>query len=86
MQAARHARETFGDDAGVQLAETLRLVGEAAAELGIDVGSKVRALLDAHSATFAGEPYLCTTKTACRCAALGWGQRGFLSQGFSARQ
>jgi putative ATP-dependent endonuclease of OLD family len=54
VQAVRHARETFGDDAGVQLAETLRLVGEAAAELGIDVGSKVRALLDAHSATFAG--------------------------------
>ena len=54
VHAARHARETFGDDAGVQLAETLRLVGEAAAELGIDVGSKVRALLDAHSATFAG--------------------------------
>jgi putative ATP-dependent endonuclease of OLD family len=54
VQAARHARETFGDDAGVQLADTLRLVGEAAAELGIDVGSKVRALLDAHAATFAG--------------------------------
>jgi putative ATP-dependent endonuclease of OLD family len=54
VQAARHARETFGDDAGVQLAETLRLVGEAAAELGIDVGSKVRALLDTHAATFAG--------------------------------
>jgi putative ATP-dependent endonuclease of the OLD family len=54
VQAARHARETFGDDAGVQLADTLRLVGEAAAELGIDVGGKVRALLDAHSATFAG--------------------------------
>jgi putative ATP-dependent endonuclease of the OLD family len=54
VRAARHARETFGDDAGVQLAETLRLVGEAAADLGIDVGSKVRALLDAHSATFAG--------------------------------
>jgi hypothetical protein len=53
VHAARHARETFGDDAGVQLAETLRLVGDAAAELGIDVGSKVRALLDAHSATFA---------------------------------
>lgn len=54
VQAARHARETFGDEASSQLAETLRLVGEAATELGIDVGSKVRALLDAHAATFAG--------------------------------
>ena len=54
MQAARDARDTFGDDAGPQLAETLRIVGEAAKELGIDVGDKVRALLDAHAATFAG--------------------------------
>ena len=54
MQAARDAREIFGDDAGVQLAETLRIVGETAGELGIDVGGKVRALLDAHAATFAG--------------------------------
>jgi putative ATP-dependent endonuclease of OLD family len=54
VQAARHARETFGDDAGAQLAETLRIVGETAKELGIDVGDKVRALLDAHAATFAG--------------------------------
>jgi putative ATP-dependent endonuclease of the OLD family len=54
VQAARHARETFGDDAGAQLAETLRIVGETAKDLGIDVGDKVRALLDAHAATFAG--------------------------------
>jgi putative ATP-dependent endonuclease of the OLD family len=54
VQAARDARDTFGDDAGPQLAETLRIVGEAAKELGIDVGDKVRALLDAHAATFAG--------------------------------
>jgi predicted ATPase len=54
VQAARHARETFGDDAGAQLAETLRIVGDTAKDLGIDVGDKVRALLDAHAATFAG--------------------------------
>lgn len=54
VQAARDARETFGDDAAPQLAETLRIVGEAAKELGIDVGANVRALLDAHAATFAG--------------------------------
>jgi putative ATP-dependent endonuclease of OLD family len=54
VQAARDARDTFGDDAGPQLAETLRIVGEATKELGIDVGDKVRALLDAHAATFAG--------------------------------
>jgi predicted ATPase len=54
VQAARDARDTFGDSAAPQLAETLRIVGEAAKELGIDVGNKVRALLDADTATFAG--------------------------------
>jgi putative ATP-dependent endonuclease of OLD family len=54
VKAAREARETFGDNAGEQLGETLRIVAEAASELGIDIGGKVRALLDAHSATFAG--------------------------------
>jgi hypothetical protein len=52
--AARDARAAFGEDVEKQLGETLRLVGEAAAELGIDVGGKVRALLDAHSVTFGG--------------------------------
>jgi ABC-type multidrug transport system ATPase subunit len=54
VKAARDARDTFGDDAAPQLAETLRIVGDAAKELGIDVGDKVRALLDAHAATIAG--------------------------------
>ncbi len=54
VKAARDARDTFGDDAAPQLVETLRIVGEAAKDLGIDVGDKVRALLDAHAATFAG--------------------------------
>jgi ABC-type multidrug transport system ATPase subunit len=54
VKAAREARDAFGDDAEKQLGETLRIVGEAAKELGIDVGDKVRALLDAHAATFAG--------------------------------
>ena len=53
-KAARDARGAFGDDAELQLEETLRLVGEAASELGIDVGDKIRALLDAHSVTFSG--------------------------------
>ena len=53
-KAARDARNAFGDDAEKQLGETLRIVGEAAKELGIDIGNKVRALLDAHSVTFGG--------------------------------
>ena len=53
-KAARDARTAFGDDADKQLGETLRLVGEVAQELGIDVGAHARALLDAHSVSFGG--------------------------------
>lgn len=54
VAAARHARTTFGDDAEPELAATLGIVKAVANELGIDVGGKVRALLDAHSVTFSG--------------------------------
>ena len=54
VQAAREARETFGDDAAPQLANTLQIVSEAARGLGIEIGDGARALLDTHSATFAG--------------------------------
>ncbi|WOJ91760.1 AAA family ATPase (plasmid) [Methylocapsa polymorpha] len=54
VAAARHARTTFGDDAEPELASTLSIVRTAANELGINVGGKVRALLDAHSVTFSG--------------------------------
>jgi putative ATP-dependent endonuclease of OLD family len=54
VAAARHARTTFGDDAEPGLASTLGIAKAVANELGIEVGSKVRALLDAHSVTFSG--------------------------------
>lgn len=53
-QAARDARNTFGDSAGEQLEKTLSLVAEAAASLGIPVGDEVRAMLDPHSVSFSG--------------------------------
>jgi len=53
-KAARDARGAFGADAEKQLGVTLGLVLAAAGELGIRVGKKVRALLDAHSVTFNG--------------------------------
>jgi putative ATP-dependent endonuclease of the OLD family len=77
VQAARRARDMFGDDAAPQLVETLRIVGEAANDLGIDVGDKVRALLDAHAATFAGVPSHFTISTEYRCADWASGPRGF---------
>lgn len=53
-RAAREARTAFGSEAETQLGETLALVQKTAAELGIEVGAKVRALLDAHTVAFSG--------------------------------
>lgn len=47
--ASREARTTFGNQAGAQLAETLRIVTEKAAALGVPVGTQAQALLDAHA-------------------------------------
>ena len=52
--AARQARIAFGDDAERQLAATLAIAKRAADELGINVGDRVRALLDAHSVSLTG--------------------------------
>lgn len=50
--AARLAREEFGDAAEKYLAQALGTVTSTATNLGISVGEKARALLDAHSASF----------------------------------
>lgn len=52
--AARDARSAFGDLADKQLGETLKIVAETARELGIPVGDKLKAMLDAHSVSFSG--------------------------------
>jgi len=52
--AARQAREAFGVGAEKQLEETLKIVSESSKELGIEIGGKARALLDAHSVNFSG--------------------------------
>ena len=48
-RAAREARANFGNQAGVQLTETLRAVNQTAAYLGVPIGASAQALLDAHS-------------------------------------
>jgi len=53
-RAAREARTSFGSEAEAQLGETLAIVQKTASNLGIEVGAKVRALLDAHSVAFSG--------------------------------
>ncbi len=51
-KAARDARVAFGEEVQDQLGETLGIVATTANELGIPVGEKVKAMLDAHSVSF----------------------------------
>ena len=53
-KAAREARAAFGDGAQSQLSETLGIVSTTAKELGVPIGEIVKAMLDAHSASFSG--------------------------------
>lgn len=54
INAARIARDAFGDDAQEELSETLETVRKTASSLGIEAGTHAKALLDAHSVSFAG--------------------------------
>lgn len=54
VQAARDARAAFGEEAQGQLGETLEIVSETAKELGVPVGEKIKAMLDASSVSFSG--------------------------------
>jgi putative ATP-dependent endonuclease of the OLD family len=53
-KAARDARAAFGDEAEQQLEATLNIVAETAKDLGIPVGTSVKAMLDFHSVSFSG--------------------------------
>ncbi|WP_188568509.1 ATP-dependent nuclease [Undibacterium terreum] len=48
-RAAREARANFGNQAGVQFAQTLQTVTATANSLGVSVGASATALLDAHA-------------------------------------
>lgn len=50
--AARTARESFGSAAEPQLGATLNVVATTAQTLGVNIGSKPRALLDAYATSF----------------------------------
>jgi hypothetical protein len=52
VSAARDARHTFGDKAGTKIGEMLDLVTRKAEAMGIGVGGRVKALLDAEALSF----------------------------------
>ena len=53
-ESARQARAEFGEVAQDQLGETLSVVAATSRELGIPIGSDVKAMLDAQSVSFGG--------------------------------
>jgi putative ATP-dependent endonuclease of the OLD family len=85
VKAARDARAGFGDQAGAQLGETLKLVSATAAELGIPVGATVKALLDAHSASFSGGTIALHNEAGVPLRALGLGSARLLVAGLQRR-
>jgi putative ATP-dependent endonuclease of the OLD family len=84
-KAARDARGAFGEEAEKQLGETLRIVGEIARELGIDVGARVRALLDAHSVTFSGGTISLHDQEGVPLRGLGTGSARLMIAGLQSR-
>ncbi len=66
--AARQARNGFGDQAGVQLAATLQIVTQKANELGVPLGGGTQALLDTHAVSIGDGAIALHDATGCPCA------------------
>jgi putative ATP-dependent endonuclease of OLD family len=83
--AAREARAVFGDQAGEQLGETLKIVAETAEELGIPIGDNVKAMLDAHSVSFSGGTISLHDEDGIPLRGLGSGSTRLLIAGLQRR-
>jgi hypothetical protein len=85
VEAARVARETFGDQAKDQLEATLETITEVAHDLGIPVGDGVRAMLDTHSVSFSGGAIALYTEAGIPLRGLGLGSTRLLIAGLQRR-
>lgn len=85
VAAAREARNAFGDAAQEQLAGTLKIVAETAAELGIPIGAELRAMLDAHSISFTGGTIALHGEDGVPARALGLGSTRLLIAGLQRK-
>jgi hypothetical protein len=84
-KAAREAREAFGDDAQHQLANTLQIVEHTANDLGIEVGTNIRAMLDAHSVSFSGGAIAPHSENGVPLRGLGTGSARLLIAGLQRK-
>ena len=83
--AARNARNTFGDLAEEQLGQTLKIVTDTAKSLGINVGDKLKAMLDAHSVSFSGGTIALHGENGVPLRALGIGSTRLLLAGLQRK-
>lgn len=79
--AARSARATFGAQAGPQLAQTLQVVSQTAAALGVPIGASAQALLDAHSVSIGDGAIALHSETGIPLRSLGTGSGRLLVAG-----
>lgn len=79
--AARAARATFGVQAGLQLAQTLQVVTQTATALGVAVGARAQALLDAHSVSIGDGAIALHSETGIPLRSLGTGSGRLLVAG-----
>jgi putative ATP-dependent endonuclease of the OLD family len=83
--AARSARNAFGDIAEKQLSATLGIVAETARHLGIDIGRSPKALLDAHSVSFSGGTISLHSEAGIPLRGLGTGSTRLLVAGLQRK-
>ncbi|MCG8911000.1 ATP-binding protein [Pseudomonas sp. DP-17] len=79
-RAAREARNGFGAQASVQLAQTLQIVGQTAFNLGVSIG-QVQALLDAHAVSIGDGAIALHDEGGVPLHALGTGSARLLTAG-----
>jgi putative ATP-dependent endonuclease of the OLD family len=80
-KAARDARGAFGEQAAGQVGEALRIVSETAKELGITIGDRAKAMLDAHSVSFKSGTISLHDESGIPLRGLGVGSRRLLIAG-----
>lgn len=80
-RAAREARANFGNQADAQLAETLRVVNQTAAYLGVPIGASAHALLDAHSVSIGDGAIALHNEAGVPLRSLGTGSTRLLISG-----
>lgn len=85
VQAAREARNAFGDQADHQLREALEIAHATAQELGVVVGARVRAMLDSHSVSIGGGTISLHNEAGIPLRGLGVGSTRLLVAGLQRR-